>query len=98
MTIDYYDSLLSLYNVKNTTNSLATTSTRRPPIETNEYLSNLTTEELEVQDNCWKATVDVSTTTGHTVCNKKLTRAVQKPDQHDQRNGVSSEGIRLRLP
>eukprot|EP00971_Amphidinium_carterae_P057500 1136917-Amphidinium_carterae.2 len=38
MTKDYYDSLLALYNIKSNTNSSATTGTKRPPIETNEYV------------------------------------------------------------
>eukprot|EP00971_Amphidinium_carterae_P250761 4977759-Amphidinium_carterae.1 len=51
MTKDYYDSLPKLYNIKNNTNSLATTSTKRPPIETNEYLTR--GQALEVPHKLW---------------------------------------------
>eukprot|EP00971_Amphidinium_carterae_P142873 2830529-Amphidinium_carterae.1 len=39
MTKEYYTSLLSLYNIKENTNSLSTTGTKRPPITTGEPLS-----------------------------------------------------------
>eukprot|EP00971_Amphidinium_carterae_P072111 1426261-Amphidinium_carterae.1 len=38
MTKEYYTSLLSLYNIKQNTNSLPTTGTKRPPITTGEPL------------------------------------------------------------
>eukprot|EP00971_Amphidinium_carterae_P281379 5586282-Amphidinium_carterae.1 len=34
MTKEYYNSLLSLYNIEDNTNSLSTTGTKRPPITT----------------------------------------------------------------
>eukprot|EP00971_Amphidinium_carterae_P073977 1462639-Amphidinium_carterae.1 len=39
MTKDYYNNLLGLYNIKENTNSLSTTGTKRPPITTGEPLS-----------------------------------------------------------
>eukprot|EP00971_Amphidinium_carterae_P112632 2230474-Amphidinium_carterae.1 len=38
MTKEYYNSLLSLYNIKENANSLSTTGTRRPTITTGELL------------------------------------------------------------
>eukprot|EP00971_Amphidinium_carterae_P127550 2527217-Amphidinium_carterae.1 len=40
MTKEYYNSLLSLYNIKENTKSLSTTGTKRPPITTGEPLDN----------------------------------------------------------
>eukprot|EP00971_Amphidinium_carterae_P045130 888064-Amphidinium_carterae.1 len=40
MTKKYYKSLLSLYNIKEKTNSLSTTGTKRPPITTGEALNS----------------------------------------------------------
>eukprot|EP00971_Amphidinium_carterae_P239099 4746561-Amphidinium_carterae.2 len=42
MTKEYYTSLMSLYNIKENTNSLSTTGTKRPPITTGEILSHCT--------------------------------------------------------
>eukprot|EP00971_Amphidinium_carterae_P190407 3778800-Amphidinium_carterae.1 len=39
MTKDYYNSLLFLCNIKENTNSLSTTGTKRPPITTGEPLN-----------------------------------------------------------
>eukprot|EP00971_Amphidinium_carterae_P110239 2183973-Amphidinium_carterae.1 len=60
MTKEYYDSLLSLYNICSNTNSLATTGAKRPPIATNEYL---TTEEHSKYRTIVGKPLDVSTTT-----------------------------------
>eukprot|EP00971_Amphidinium_carterae_P294521 5847742-Amphidinium_carterae.4 len=40
MTKEYYKSVLSLYNIKENTNSLATTGTKGPPIITGEQLNS----------------------------------------------------------
>eukprot|EP00971_Amphidinium_carterae_P021051 415347-Amphidinium_carterae.1 len=42
MTQDYYDSLLKLYNIKENTNSLSTTGTKRPPIKSQPLDQELT--------------------------------------------------------
>eukprot|EP00971_Amphidinium_carterae_P236891 4701839-Amphidinium_carterae.1 len=84
MTKGYYDSPLSIYNIKNNTNNLATTSTKRPPIETNEYL---TTEEHSkrrtiVRKLLWMCSLRPDMQ----YASKELTKTLQKPDQHDQSN------------
>eukprot|EP00971_Amphidinium_carterae_P021779 429647-Amphidinium_carterae.1 len=76
MTKDYYNSLLLLRNIRN--------HTKRPPIVTNEYL---TPEEHSkyrtiVEKLLWVRPLRPDTQ----YATKKLTRAVQKPDQLDQRN------------
>eukprot|EP00971_Amphidinium_carterae_P352244 6492504-Amphidinium_carterae.4 len=41
---------------------------------------------LNSEEHCGITSVDVPTTTRHTLRNKELTRAVQKPNQHDKAN------------
>eukprot|EP00971_Amphidinium_carterae_P348852 6490704-Amphidinium_carterae.5 len=84
MTKEYYNSLLSLYNIKDNTNSLSTTGTKRPSITTGEPLDN---EEHSIYRTLvgkllWMCPLrpDIQYVT------KELTRAVQKPDQHDKQN------------
>eukprot|EP00971_Amphidinium_carterae_P269585 5348105-Amphidinium_carterae.2 len=84
MTKDYYTSLLSLYNVKENTNRLSTTGTKRPPITTGELLNSEehATYRTIVGKLLWMCPLrpDIQYAT------KKLTRAMQKPDQHDKQN------------
>eukprot|EP00971_Amphidinium_carterae_P266766 5291601-Amphidinium_carterae.1 len=76
MTKEYYNSLLSLYNIKENTNSLSTTGTKRPPITTGELLNS---EEHSIYRTIvgkllWMCPLrpDIQYAT------KNLTRAVQK--------------------
>eukprot|EP00971_Amphidinium_carterae_P142037 2813180-Amphidinium_carterae.4 len=83
MTKDYYDSLLKIYNIKENTNSLSTTGTKRPPIKS---------EPLDHQEHSIYRTIvgkllwmcplrpDIQYAT------KELTRAIQSPDEHDKQN------------
>eukprot|EP00971_Amphidinium_carterae_P251789 4999111-Amphidinium_carterae.1 len=84
MTKEYYNSPLSLYNIKDNTNNLSTTGTKRPPITTGEPLDN---EEHSIHKTIvgkllWMRPLrpDIQYAT------KELTRAVQKPNQHDKQN------------
>eukprot|EP00971_Amphidinium_carterae_P017373 342501-Amphidinium_carterae.1 len=87
MTKDYYTSLLSLYNIKENTNSLSTTGTKRPPITTGELLDSEedSTPRTIVGKLLWMCPLrpDIQYTT------KELTRAVQKPEQHHKRNPLN---------
>eukprot|EP00971_Amphidinium_carterae_P170457 3377523-Amphidinium_carterae.1 len=84
MTKDYYNSLLSLYNIKENANSLSTTSTKRPPITTAKHLDSAehSTYRTIVGKLLWMCPLqpDIQYAT------KELTRAIQKPDQHDKQN------------
>eukprot|EP00971_Amphidinium_carterae_P229229 4547537-Amphidinium_carterae.1 len=84
MTKEYYNSLLSLYNIKENTNSLSTTGTKRPPITTGQPLNNEdhSTYRTIVGKLLWMCPTrpDIQYAT------KELTRAVQKPDEHDKQN------------
>eukprot|EP00971_Amphidinium_carterae_P177185 3514009-Amphidinium_carterae.1 len=85
ITQEYYNSLLSLYNIKENTNSLSATGTKRPPITTGEPLNSeehSTYRRSIVGKLLWMCTLrpDIQYAT------KELTRAVQKPDQHDKQN------------
>eukprot|EP00971_Amphidinium_carterae_P218595 4338806-Amphidinium_carterae.3 len=75
MTKDYYTSLLSLCNVKENTNSLSTTGTKRPPITTGELLDSgeHSTYRTIVGKLLWMCPLrpDIQYAT------KELTRAVQ---------------------
>eukprot|EP00971_Amphidinium_carterae_P029243 575478-Amphidinium_carterae.3 len=62
-----WQSLPSLYNIKENTNSLSTTGTKRPPITAGEALNS--EERPDIQ-----------------YATKELTRAIQKPDEHDKQN------------
>eukprot|EP00971_Amphidinium_carterae_P123985 2455616-Amphidinium_carterae.2 len=86
MTKDYYTSLLSLYNIKENTNSLSdsTTGSKKPLITRGETLNSeeRSTYRAIVGKILWICPLrpDIQYTT------KELTRAVQKPDQHDKQN------------
>eukprot|EP00971_Amphidinium_carterae_P201203 3992694-Amphidinium_carterae.1 len=84
MTKDYYNSLLSLYTIKENTNSLSTTGTKRPPITTGQQLNNEehSTYRTIVGKLLWMCPLrpDIQYAT------KELTRAIQKPDEHDKQN------------
>eukprot|EP00971_Amphidinium_carterae_P287155 5700326-Amphidinium_carterae.1 len=84
MTKDYYNSLLSLCNMKENTNSLSTTGTKLPPITTGQPLSNEehSTYRTIVGNLLWMCPLRPDTQ----YATKKLTRAVQKPDEHDKQN------------
>eukprot|EP00971_Amphidinium_carterae_P309095 6142197-Amphidinium_carterae.1 len=84
MTKDYYNSLLSLYNIKVNTNSLSTTGTKQQPITTGEPLD---AEEHSIYRTIvgkllWMCPLrpDIQHAT------KELTRTIQKPDEHDKQN------------
>eukprot|EP00971_Amphidinium_carterae_P069213 1369580-Amphidinium_carterae.1 len=82
MKKDYYTSLLSLYNIKENTNRLSTTGTKRPSITTGELLDieEYSTYRTIVGKLLWMCPLrpDIQYAT------KELTRADQKPDQHDK--------------
>eukprot|EP00971_Amphidinium_carterae_P336596 6473048-Amphidinium_carterae.2 len=84
MTKEYYNSLLSLCNIKENTYSLSITGTKRPPITTGEPLNN---EEHSIYRTIvgkllWMCPLRPDTQ----YATKELTRAVHKPDQHDKQN------------
>eukprot|EP00971_Amphidinium_carterae_P147637 2926253-Amphidinium_carterae.5 len=79
MTKEYYASLLSLYNIKENTNSLATTGTKRPPINTDKRLRNAEHSTYRtVVDKMRPLQPDIQYAT------KGLTRAMQGPDKFDE--------------
>eukprot|EP00971_Amphidinium_carterae_P154607 3065870-Amphidinium_carterae.1 len=84
MTKDYYKSLLSLYNIKENSNSLSTTGTKRPPITTGEPLNSEehSTYRTIVGKLLWMCPLrpDIQYAT------KELTRSIQKPVQHDRQS------------
>eukprot|EP00971_Amphidinium_carterae_P252056 5004520-Amphidinium_carterae.1 len=86
MTKEYYNSLLSLYNIKENTNSLSTTGTKRPPITTGQALSNEehSTYRANVGKLLWMCPLRPDIQYHDQYATKKLTRAVQKP--HDKQN------------
>eukprot|EP00971_Amphidinium_carterae_P260718 5172389-Amphidinium_carterae.3 len=79
MTQDYYKSLLAIYSVKENTNSLSTTGTKRPPVSTSNKL-----DEMEHKNP--KTTLDVPLPPDIQYAVKELTRAVQGPDDFDKQN------------
>eukprot|EP00971_Amphidinium_carterae_P176868 3507103-Amphidinium_carterae.1 len=84
MTTDYYTSLLSLYNIKENTNSLSTTGTTRTPITTRETLNN--EEHSTYRTIVGKLLRMCPLRPDIQYATKELTRTIQKPDQHDKAN------------